>query len=117
MDKEIISLIAIIVAMLLYIGFAIHLDYGDARDYKHYTVTDKDVKNYNNDSKYLIYTVDEDGEVMVFSVEDRFWLGRFYSSDDYAKIEVGKTYNFSTVGVRSGLFSTYPDIIEFKEVK
>lgn len=116
-DGVIIFFIAIVIIVVFTIGYSISLNYGDARTYKNYTVTDKAVKNDGESSKYLVYTKDSKGNVMVFSVEDRFWCGRFDASDDYARIEVGKTYNFETVGKRSHFWSSYPDIIELKEVK
>ena len=112
---EIIFFISIIVFAIGLIIGGIYLDYAGAATYKGYTVTDKAVKNDDKESKYLVYTVDNEGEVMVFSVEDRFWIGRFDASDDYARIVIGKTYDFETVGVRSHFFSSYPSIIEMKE--
>ena len=116
-DSDMIKLAMIPILAIIIIIFAFYLDYGNATNYCNYTVTDKAVKNYNKDSKYLIYTVNEDGDVMVFSVEDRLFIGRFNSSDDYARIQIGKTYTFRTIGVRNGFFSTYPDIVEITEVK
>lgn len=107
----------IITAFLSLIFYSCHLDYSDERDYMGYTVTDKAVKNEGNSGIYLVYTVDKDGEVMVFSVEDRMLEGRYDSSDDYARIEVGKTYNFHTIGVRNHFWSSYPTIMTMEEVK
>ena len=116
-DGAVVVFIVALAAIIFIIGYCISLDYGDARIYKNYTVTDKAVKNDGESSRYLVYTKDSKGNVMVFSVEDRLWCGRFDASDDYARIEVGKTYNFETVGKRSHFWSSYPDIIELKEVK
>ena len=116
-DGAVVVFIVALAAIIFIIGYCISLDYGDARIYKDYTVTDKAVKNDGESSRYLVYTKDSKGNVMVFSVEDRLWCGRFDASDDYARIEVGKTYNFETVGKRSHFWSSYPDIIELKEVK
>lgn len=80
------------------------------------TVTDKDVKNYNNSSKYLVFTKTDEGETRVFSVEDSLLRFRWNSSDVYGKIEVGKTYQFTTVGFRFEIFSMYENIIDVQEI-
>lgn len=81
------------------------------------TVTDKDVKVKNNDSKYLIYTKDKDNNVQVLEITDSILRRRFNSSDVYAVIEPGKTYKFTTVGYRIPIFSMYPNILKYQEVK
>ena len=80
------------------------------------TVTDKDVRNYNNSSKYLVFTKTEDGETRVFSVEDSLLRFRWNSSDVYGEIEVGKMYRFTVVGFRIEIFSMYENIIDFEEI-
>ena len=80
------------------------------------TVTDKDVRNYNNSSKYLVFTKTEDGETRVFSVEDSLLRFRWNSSDVYGEIEVGKTYRFTVVGFRIEILSMYENILDFEEI-
>ena len=118
LDKVMIGItISVIALIILLTGLSLYLTYGKATTYSNYTVTDKAVKNNKDSSMYLVYTVDENDDVMVFSVEDRVWIGRFDASDDYAKIKVGETYDFETIGIRNHFFSTYPDIIEITENK
>lgn len=74
------------------------------------TVTDKTVKNYDDNGLYLIYTKDSDGTILVMEIEDNIFAGQFNSSDIYAKIETGKTYAFDVGGSRVPLFSWYPNI-------
>ena len=81
------------------------------------TVTDKDVKNSNGESKYLVFTKTSDGETAVFEITDALFAGRFNSSDLYAEIEIGKTYKFDVGGTRNELFSWYPNIYGCEEVK
>ena len=81
------------------------------------TVTDKDIKNYKHDSKYLIYCRDENNEIAVFENEDSFIFGKFHSSDIYADIEVGAKYKFATRGPRVPILSMYPNIIEYELIK
>ena len=74
------------------------------------TVTDKAVKNYDDNGRYLIYTKDSDGTILVMEIEDNIFVGQFNSSDIYAEIETGKTYTFDVGGSRGPIFSWYPDI-------
>lgn len=80
------------------------------------TVTDKGIKRNGNDDKYLIYTETENG-IEVFQITDSWIAGRLDSSDVYAQIKVGKTYEFTTRGSRNHLMSWYPNIYEFKVIQ
>lgn len=79
------------------------------------TVTDKGIKRINEEDKYLIYTDTGEG-TEVFQITDSLLAGRFDSADVYAKIQVGKTYDFSVRGDRNRFMSWYPNIYEAKEV-
>lgn len=80
-------------------------------------VTDKEVKNKKEDSKYLVYTKNENGEIQVFEITDALFAWRFDSSDIYAGIGIGKTYVFDVGGSRNKFFSWYPNIYGYEEVK
>lgn len=77
------------------------------------TVTDKDIKNYNSSSKYLVFTKLEDGETRTFSIEDSLFKGRWDSSDTYAEIEIGETYKIEVIGWRIPFLSQYENIMTF----
>lgn len=82
------------------------------------TIEDKVVKSDGGDSqKYLIFTKTSNGEERVFENTDALFAGKFDSSDYYAKIKIGKTYKFKTIGFRIPFLSEYENIIEFEEVK
>lgn len=81
------------------------------------TVTDKGIKTMNDDGIYLIYTKDSDGETMVLQIADTLIHGRFDSSDLYAEIEVGKTYEFDICGERVPFLSWYPNILSSNEIR
>lgn len=81
------------------------------------TVTDKEVKNKSDDSKYLVYTKDENGDIQVFEITDALFAWQFDSSDIYAGIEIGKTYVFDVGGSRNKFLSWYPNIYGYKEVE
>lgn len=77
------------------------------------TVDDKDrTTNSEGSSVYRIYS-----DCGVFNVEDAPFLGKFNSADTYAKIEVGKTYEFETYGFRNGFTSDFPNITQATEVQ
>jgi hypothetical protein len=80
-------------------------------------VTEKAVKNNSSESKYLIYTKDLDGNIETYEITDSVLRFRFDSSDIYAGIEVGKTYEFKVAGSRIKAFSWYSNIYEYTEVK
>lgn len=83
------------------------------------TVTDKNVNFARDtaDSKYLIYTKNENEEIMVFEITDTLIYKRFNSADYYAGIETGKKYKFTITGYRIPFLSMYPNIIKYEEVK
>ena len=68
------------------------------------TVTDKAVKNYDDNGRYLIYTKDSDGTILVMEIEDNIFVGQFNSSDIYAEIETGRPIRLM-LAVRAFQFS------------
>lgn len=79
------------------------------------TVTDKDIKNYDSSSKFLVFTKTEDGITKVFSMEDTLIKGRWDTADDYAEVQIGETYTFTVIGWRIPFLSEYENIIEFQK--
>lgn len=80
------------------------------------TVTEKGIKRTNEEDIYLVYTK-VDNDIAVFQITDSLIAGRFNSSDVYASIEVGKTYDFTVRGTRNEFMSWYPNIYEYKLVE
>jgi len=76
------------------------------------TVESKERAISGESSTKLVYTAD----CGVFSVDDSLIYGKFNSADTYGSIKEGGTYVFETRGVRNGLFSMFPNIIEMQEV-
>ncbi len=105
-------LLGIVIAIIIAIPFV--QNYYSEKTYTA-TVTDKDVKNYDSSSKFLVFTKLENGETRVFSVEDTLVKGRWNSADDYADIEVDETYTFTVIGWRNPFLSSYENIIEFQK--
>ncbi len=86
------------------------------RDTYRATVTEKVVKRYDKSDKYLIFTKLEDGSIRIFENTDSLLEGKFSSSDLYAKLEAGKTYDIKTYGWRVPLFSWYENILGAEQV-
>ena len=105
-------IIGVVVAVLLVIFIAVPIcsSYYSTKTYT-ITVTDKDIKNYSKSSKYLVFTKLENGETKTFSIEDSLFKWRWNSSDVYAEIEIGKTYEVEVIGWRIPFFSEYENIM------
>lgn len=113
-------LIVIVIGFIVIsLGISIYRPFNKASDMREVTVTvtDKTVKNSSDDSKYLIFTEDKDGNVATFEITDSWIAGRFNSSDVYAAIKIGNTYTFKVGGSRNELMSWYPNIYEYKLIK
>lgn len=80
------------------------------------TVADKETKKNSDSSKYLVFTKLENGEVKVFEITDALFAWRFNSSDIYAEMDIGETYEIRTIGFRIPFLSTYENIMEFERV-
>ena len=78
-------------------------------------VTNKERVNYSDSGKYLIYG-QEDNNTLVLKNTDSLLRGKFNSSDIYAELEIGTTYEFTVVGYRIPILSDYENIIEYKEI-
>lgn len=106
----------VVIVLLLFVSCAHSVDKAYNRYEITATVTDKAVKNSSDDSKYLIYAEDVNGEVVVMEITDSILAGRWDSSNVYAAIKVGKTYTFTVGGTREEFMSWYPNIYEYKEI-
>lgn len=78
------------------------------------TVNDKDrTTNRDGQSDARLYT-DDCG---VLRVGDSLLSWTFSSSDTYASIEPGKTYDVTTRGLRIPFLSMFPNVVEAEEVR
>lgn len=75
------------------------------------TVTGKESVNTNDGHEYRIYADDE-----VYVMEDSIAKGRFRTANDYAKIEVGKTYSCTKFGARVPIFSMFENLRDCHQV-
>jgi len=112
-----IMMLLIIIAMIF---VQCHRSISKGTDFKTEiaTVVDKDIKHSRNTTdKYLVFCKDKNGSPVVYEITDSLVAGRFDSSDVYASIEIGKTYEFTVAGDRNELMSWYPNIYEVKEIE
>lgn len=78
------------------------------------TITDKD-RGYNaesDSSEYRVYTE----QCGTLSNEDSWLRGKFNSGDIQGQLQVGKTYELTIAGPRSGFLSMFPNIYKVQEV-
>lgn len=64
-----------------------------------------------NNDHYMIFCK-ENGKNVTYTLDDSFWHWQWNTSDIYAGIEVGVTYNIRTSGFRIPFLSSYKNIIE-----
>ena len=85
--------------------------------YKNVTITEKYRVNKSSDSYWIVLGENPDNGDLEFKIEDNMLRGQFNSTSIFNKLKVGKTYNLTVIGFRSGWLSEYPNIIDYKEVK
>jgi hypothetical protein len=76
------------------------------------TVESKERIAEGNGGKYLVFTTDDEA----FQVTDNIFFGKTESSNRYAALDEGKTYDCEAVGVRFSLLSLYKNLIDCEEV-
>ena len=111
-SKKWIIRVVIVILLAIFIAALFGHSYYSTKTYT-VTVTDKDIKNYSDSSKYLVFTKLENGETKTFSIEDDLFRWRWNSSDVYADIEVGETYEIEAIGWRIPFLSKYENIMTF----
>ena len=107
------EIIIIILVLAVFLGSSALVSFNDHTYVVE--VTDKERVNYSDSGKYLIYG-QEDNNTLVLKNTDSLLRGKFNSSDIYAELEIGKTYEFTVVGYRIPILSYYENIIEYKEI-
>ena len=76
------------------------------------TIEDKWIKRRGKDDMYLVQCDNE-----VYQITDLLFKGKFNSSDIYANLKVGNTYEITTTGYRFELFSMYKNINKYEKVE
>ena len=80
------------------------------------TVTDKERVYDENGSKYLVFTEDSEGNILVFENTDNMFRGKFDSSDMQGELKERHTYKITAIGYRISFLSMYQNIIAVEEV-
>lgn len=80
------------------------------------TVTEKERVNKSDDSYYLVFGKDKNGNTVVYKNSDDLFRMKFNSSDIQAQLEIGNTYEVQLVGLRVPFFSMYENILSAKEI-
>ena len=76
------------------------------------TIEDKWIKRSGKDDMYLVQCDNE-----VYQITDLLFKGKFNSSDIYANLKVGKTYEITTTGYRFKFLSMYKNINKYEKVE
>jgi len=76
------------------------------------TVQSKERIAEEGGGKYLVFTTDDEA----YQVTDNILFGKTDSSNRYAALDEGVTYDCTAVGVRFSLFSMYKNLIDCEEV-
>ncbi len=111
--ERIIAVLLLVLAIFIIVG--LFSCYNTEKEYT-VTITKMGIKNYNNTSKYLIWTVDDNGQESVYEITDTILRFRFDSSDFYGKLHEGSKYKLKTIGFRFPFFSWYENIISAEQI-
>lgn len=112
MARSLFTCVLSIVGIIIIFGIMFYRPINKISNKREVTVvvTDKVVKNSSDQSRYLIFTEDKEGNVNTYEITDSLLAGRFNSSDLYASIKVGGKYKFEIGGSRNQFLSWYPNI-------
>jgi hypothetical protein len=105
---------------VLGIGFSMFQSAVVTGSYVSCTVTDKDrTSDGDGGSDMRIYAEGCNGtsKTQVFTVADNIFMGEFASSNTFAEIKIGKTYDFETRGTRVPVLSLFENIVGVTEAK
>ncbi|MCM1276763.1 MAG: DUF1523 family protein [Lachnospiraceae bacterium] len=81
------------------------------------TVTDKERVTEGSSSRYLVFSTDDNSNILVFENTDTFWRGKWNSSNVQGELQVGQKYQITTIGFRVPIFSMYENIISVSLVE
>ena len=70
---------------------------------KEITIKEKYVVNDRSNFKYYIISTDN----KIYNIVDVWWKGEFNNADDYAQLNVGKTYRVKGYGIRVPFLSIH----------
>jgi len=80
------------------------------------TISNKQIKTYNNSDIYLIYAQTDDGKIITFNDTDSALELKLNSENLYWELRINKKYEIKTYGLNIPLISSYENIIWAKGV-
>ena len=94
MARSLFTCILSIVGIIIIFGIMFYRPINKVSNKREVTaiVTDKVVKNSSNQSRYLVFTEDKEGNINTYEITDSLLAGRFNSSDLYASIKICLLY-------------------------
>lgn len=107
--KFAIAITVIIIYLIISFGYYVALE--ESKTQKIVTVNEKWVESWSNSSHYMF----SDKEDNVYTIEDIWVFNVFNSSDRYAQLRNGKTYDVTVYGWRVQMLSWYPNVTKFVE--
>lgn len=119
MARSLFTCILSIVGIIIIFGIMFYRPINKVSNKREVTaiVTDKVVKNSSNQSRYLVFTEDKEGNINTYEITDGLLAGRFNSSDLYASIKIGSEYKFEIGGSRNQFLSWYPNIYFYELIE
>ena len=108
------EIIIIVVVIAIALSFSAITSFNDTEYIV--TVTDKERVADGDTSSYLVFTEDEQGNVVVFENTDNLLRGKWDSSNIQGQLKVGNTYRIVVVGYRIPFLSMYQNIIKIEGV-
>ena len=119
MARSLFTCILSIVGIIIIFGIMFYRPINKVSNKREVTaiVTDKVVKNSSNQSRYLVFTEDKEGNINTYEITDSLLAGRFNSSDLYASIKIGSEYKFEIGCSRNQFLSWYPNIYFYELIE
>lgn len=115
MDSEntfgVISCSVMLLALLIFVFVGVGQTFGN---YTTFVATVHDT--FIDDGNTFFVLELEDGTLASYCNEDNIFYGKMNSNDYLMLLEVGKNYEFESVGKRIPAFSAFPNIVGYKEV-
>ncbi len=109
------NIVLIIIGIVLIVGVVAFFPHLFRNTYI-VTISNKQIKIYNNSDIYLIYAQTEDGNITTFDDTDSALEFKLNSEDLYWGLRINKKYKIETYGLRIPLMSSYENIIRAKGV-
>ena len=119
MARSLFTCILSIVGIIIIFGIMFYRPINKVSNKREVTaiVTDKVVKNSSNQSRYLVFTEDKEGNINTYEITDSLLAVRFNSSDLYSSIKIGSEYKFEIGGSRNQFLSWYPNIYFYELIE